>query len=336
MSGMTRARGLSVGVAAFLVAVVALSGCVNRSGQERRESSAPAGDSENAGSLVPLQERAAPAAAEAAEAAGDRATDLSRCEPVSDAFAGLIASGLTVEGGAGLRAAQAVRSRDYETLWFVSADIEAETLQGREELATWATNDLGGGGFVYAVPGRATVFSDWLDGATTEAYLSGFEDGVSLSHACVRARFQISEGDPPVIFADQPPPGPPPTENVPPEVDQIEPGLYCRDLIARDYPYDDAAGYWVSEGRPERMDADLNGIPCETVYAPEAVAAYWGPLAGLPDGLFCRDLLPIGITYPGAVEYWVQQGAPDRMDADLNGIPCETVYPPEAVTGYWG
>jgi len=24
--------------------------------------------------------------------------------------------------------------------------------------------------------------------------------------------------------------------------------------------------------------------------------------------------------------YWVREGAPERMDADGNGIPCETVY----------
>lgn len=270
MADVRRSRGLVGGISALLVSAVVLTGCVNRSDEgERRGPAARDG----AAALVAPRDQAVPAAA---DAAGDRAADLSRCEPVTDAFAGLIASGLTVEGGAGLRAAQAVRSRDFESLWFVSADLQAERLQGREELATWATNDLGGAGFVYAVPGRATIFSDWLDGSTTEAYLSGFEDGVALSHACVLARFQVFEGDPPVIFPNQPPPGPPPTENVPPDVGQLEPGLYCRDLAALGVSYANAATYWIYEGRPDRMDADLNGIPCETVYPPDDVTAYWG------------------------------------------------------------
>ena len=42
-----------------------------------------------------------------------------------------------------------------------------------------------------------------------------------------------------------------------------------------------------------------------------------------------------GFTYPEAVAYWWLEGMPDRMDADLNGIPCETVYPASAVYSFW-
>ncbi|MGI9576728.1 MAG: hypothetical protein ACR2OH_00845 [Microthrixaceae bacterium] len=63
----------------------------------------------------------------------------------------------------------------------------------------------------------------------------------------------------------------------------------------------------------------------------------------LGTGLFCRDLF--GQYFPGAVElvhpnersylymlaYWFEDGQPDRMDADLNGIPCETLYPSAVV-----
>lgn len=68
-----------------------------------------------------------------------------------------------------------------------------------------------------------------------------------------------------------------------------------------------------------------------------------------PAGLLCRDLLepPPGfgsdrwqpeldhLSYGLAVWYWVAEGRPDRMDADGNGIPCETVYPKKDVDGYW-
>jgi hypothetical protein len=54
----------------------------------------------------------------------------------------------------------------------------------------------------------------------------------------------------------------------------------------------------------------------------------------LPDGLFCRDLNARGLSYDDAVAYYIAQGRPDRMDKDLNGIPCETVYSPAEVKAY--
>jgi len=59
-------------------------------------------------------------------------------------------------------------------------------------------------------------------------------------------------------------------------------------------------------------------------------------VAGLQAGLFCRDLLPLGYDYAATVSYWVKEGSPDRMDADRNGIPCETVYPEADVVAFWG
>ncbi len=122
-------------------------------------------------------------------------------------------------------------------------------------------------------------------------------------------------------------------------------GLFCRDLQARSYSYVAAVEYWRRHGQPNQMDADRNGIPCETVYSPSDVSAYWSvrelpPSAVeesslLPSGLLCRDLMARGVSYPDAVAYWWQEEAPDRMDADLNGIPCETVYPSSDITAYW-
>jgi hypothetical protein len=60
------------------------------------------------------------------------------------------------------------------------------------------------------------------------------------------------------------------------------------------------------------------------------------PVYNLPSGLFCRDLVALGYSYPEAMEYWFLEGEPDRMDTDLNGIPCETVYSPEDVAAFWG
>ncbi|MFG1907257.1 hypothetical protein [Kribbella sp. NPDC048928] len=117
-------------------------------------------------------------------------------------------------------------------------------------------------------------------------------------------------------------------------------GLFCRDLDAKGYSYVAAVDYWRLHGQPNQMDADRNGIPCETVYPRSDVAAYWNGrvISGAvywSSGLFCRDLAARGASYAEAVRYWWYYGMPDRMDADKNGIPCETVYSPGAVNAFW-
>ena len=117
-------------------------------------------------------------------------------------------------------------------------------------------------------------------------------------------------------------------------------GLLCRDLHAAGYSYAAAVTYWRREGQPDRMDTEKNGIPCETVYPlgevqgifPAATVPVTEPPA-LPSGLLCRDLHARTIDVYGAIDYYVSEGSPDRMDADGNGIPCGTVYP-DAAAGW--
>ncbi len=59
----------------------------------------------------------------------------------------------------------------------------------------------------------------------------------------------------------------------PPVATGLEPGLQCRDLAARGLGFDAALRYWQDEGMPARMDADANGIPCETVYSAAEIEA---------------------------------------------------------------
>lgn len=118
------------------------------------------------------------------------------------------------------------------------------------------------------------------------------------------------------------------------DVRQAPAGLLCKDLQAQGYSYSAAVDYWRVNGQPNRMDADKNGIPCETVYSRADVVAYW-PAAtyetsvsyGLASGLLCRDLESQGVGVFDALRYYIWEGFPARMDADGNGIPCETVYP---------
>lgn len=121
------------------------------------------------------------------------------------------------------------------------------------------------------------------------------------------------------------------------DVRQASEGLFCRDLEAQGYSYAAAVDYWRVWGQPNRMDADRNGIPCETVYPRSDVVSYWPntvydlvPSYGYPSGLLCRDLSDRGASVYDALRYYIWEGYPSRMDADRNGIPCETVYPDAA------
>ncbi|TCO24571.1 excalibur calcium-binding domain-containing protein [Kribbella steppae] len=124
------------------------------------------------------------------------------------------------------------------------------------------------------------------------------------------------------------------------DVRALPAGLFCRDLKAKGFSYVAAIDYWRLHGQTNQMDADRNGIPCETVYSRSDVALYWHgreisgttPLAA---GLFCRDLAARGATYGEAVAYWWYYNLPARMDADNNGIPCETVYSTATVNAFW-
>ncbi len=116
----------------------------------------------------------------------------------------------------------------------------------------------------------------------------------------------------------------------------LETGLLCRDLAGMGYGFTEAVAYWMAEGATDRMDADRNGIPCETVY-PEDYESFLNAAIGEGEGKLCRDLgFPDDASgFQRAVAYWLIEGAPDRMDADRNGIPCETVFSSSAIEDFF-
>ncbi len=93
---------------------------------------------------------------------------------------------------------------------------------------------------------------------------------------------------------------------------------------------------FVEFERPAQWDEEQTGRPCEQFFQPEAVNAFFGSVSDLDTGLFCRDLEPLGYTFAEAVGYWLLDRAPERMDADRNGIPCETVYPKNEIDAFFG
>jgi len=51
-----------------------------------------------------------------------------------------------------------------------------------------------------------------------------------------------------------------------------------------------------------------------------------GPDAPWGSDALCRDLHDMSFDRSQASTYWNYWGHADEMDADLNGVPCETVY----------
>ncbi len=155
----------------------------------------------------------------------------------------------------------------------------------------------------------------------TDGYLLGGLNGVVTAPLAIEQDYQVNvaalgTGGAYSMVVDIPPP---PTASLPTD-------LFCRDLADRGLNYSAAVSYYVREGRPDRMDADVDGIPCETVYPLTDLEVQYFVTTVEPPGLFCRDLQARGWDFISALAYWVFHGGPAQMDADLNGIPCETVY----------
>jgi len=113
-------------------------------------------------------------------------------------------------------------------------------------------------------------------------------------------------------------------------IDSVESGLFCRDLYGLGYGFRDAVGYWMSEGRTARMDADRNGVPCETVYKAGAVEAVYGSAdargmhlvttvnyvdtprfavtgSAMRDGVICETGTAVAIEWPDGEWFWVDR-----------------------------
>jgi hypothetical protein len=165
-------------------------------------------------------------------------------------------------------------------------------------------------------------------------------------YPCEHTEFPL---DLPACCGEEPPDSWVPADNYPWEYFPHpfwERGWYCRDL-AFEYDfgdYQDAILYWLWEGEPDRMDADGDGYPCETVWPemfirdmledPNLITIYTPDMLNedLPKGMFCRELIWWRPWYRQALAYFFSEGFPARMDADGNGAPCETVY--EEVAGW--
>jgi hypothetical protein len=104
-------------------------------------------------------------------------------------------------------------------------------------------------------------------------------------------------------------------------------GKYCAAMRAAGWSFEEARAYYEDHGQPAHMDADGDGIPCETVYgevggpapAPQQDCDPAYPddcLPSPPPDLDCAD-----IGHRVAVDH--NYGDPHRLDADGDGYGCD-------------
>jgi hypothetical protein len=225
-----------------------------------------------------------------------------------------------------------------ESFWFRTSDLDLGPDSGPDSHAALVADIMSnaggvlelGTGFVdrifVLVPNDAGVFQVAVGGVYS--YYEFWNSGPRLTDE--EWRVMLENGEAPerpdwqqAILSGEP---------VPPRTG-VMPGLFCRDLHNRGYDFSAAAAYWLTEGAPDRMDADRNGIPCETVFPRAEIDAFLNEGSGFSAGLSCSAL---GLSdepdeYRRAVAYWMAEGAPARMDADGDGIPCETLFSSETV-----
>lgn len=112
------------------------------------------------------------------------AASAARCVAVSQKKLNRIADLLTVSGGGSLANGHAVKSNDFESLWFIAATINGPQM-GSKTIGIWATNTLEAvTGGIFAVDSFAEEFSDWVVGSTTSANITQYDDGAQEAAQC--------------------------------------------------------------------------------------------------------------------------------------------------------
>jgi hypothetical protein len=108
------------------------------------------------------------------------------CETPSPTLISALEADLTTEGDSTLRGTQAVRSKDYDEIWFVRAEIQAPGWEGDEDFLTWAVNDLRNPGMITPVGGTREFTTGGLAGGLSDRF-SIADNGVMEAKNCTRS-----------------------------------------------------------------------------------------------------------------------------------------------------
>jgi hypothetical protein len=106
------------------------------------------------------------------------------CLTVDASMADAIVSG--AQDGTGMKAveAAAVKSPDFENVYFIAVKFSATGVD--DQVGVWASNSLTpGGGLILSASSMAKQFTDWPDGATTDAQISAADPSIAAAEACL-------------------------------------------------------------------------------------------------------------------------------------------------------
>jgi hypothetical protein len=113
-----------------------------------------------------------------------------RCVPASAAQVDIIRLGVQgVQESNNIKSVWAVRSDDFERVWFVAAEITGPGIEPKQAIGLWAIPgelDVPSAG-AWSVNPFALEFSDWADGPGSDAQLSEFDDGAQEALSCASA-----------------------------------------------------------------------------------------------------------------------------------------------------
>lgn len=113
-------------------------------------------------------------------------TQVSRCILATSQQIELLRQGIkAIEPNNDVLQGFAVRSNDFERVWFVSAEITGAGIEPKQAIGLWAM--AGEPEFptgVLSINGFALNFSDWFDGTKTEAQMTMFDDGAQEALTC--------------------------------------------------------------------------------------------------------------------------------------------------------
>jgi hypothetical protein len=108
----------------------------------------------------------------------------SRCEDASDYIVKKLEGGFNAEGIT-LRNAKVVKSNDFESVYFISADLQGSGLEGEDNIATFTTNKMDYSGLILSINHVAEEFAVWPLGSKTDANIAMSDDGAKESQDCV-------------------------------------------------------------------------------------------------------------------------------------------------------
>jgi hypothetical protein len=111
-----------------------------------------------------------------------------RCIPASDLQYRNITEGLDTSTSVYINTAWAVKSNDYENVYYVAAMLYGPGMEEGAGPGVWLiTGDPKKPGLTFSVGGFATSFSSWGDGGKTDAMFSQLDDGWQEANDCALA-----------------------------------------------------------------------------------------------------------------------------------------------------